>query len=98
MAQVISVSANTAAYVADNLRILNRPQKTTSVKEAIEELARRRAEDQGIQSSPALATAVKPAALALFFMNLNLSRQPHTSLREVKEAYDEQKKEEEAQD
>lgn len=93
MTQVLSVSANTAAYVADNLRVLNRTPRTNTVEESIKALARRlnNGEDHKIYTTSGV---MRPTSLSLYFMTSSLNQQPQANWKQVEDAYEEQAQDE----
>lgn len=67
MTQVLSVSANTAAYALEAVKPSQRVSRRSEVEEAIHELARKAEQGDDFQLR-ALLTAIKPPALTLYFL------------------------------
>lgn len=89
MTQVLSVSANTAAYAHEAAKPAQRAPRRSEVEEAIQELARR-AEQGDDNKLKALMTVIKPPALTLYFLTAASQRhEPQVTIEQAQEAYDE---------
>ncbi|MGV2110794.1 hypothetical protein ACQZ46_05880 [Agrobacterium salinitolerans] len=88
MTQVLSVSANTAAYALEAVKPSQRAPRKTEVEDAIHELARmaERGEDFQLRG---MMTAIKPPALALYFLTVASQRQEQqATLEQAQQAYE----------
>ncbi|MDS7596962.1 hypothetical protein [Agrobacterium tumefaciens] len=89
MTQLLSVSANTAAYALEAHKPLQKVPRKTEVEHAIEELARKAVQGDDFQLK-GLMTVIKPPALTLYFLTVASQRQePQVTLAEAEKAYDE---------
>ncbi len=89
MTQVLSVSANTAAYALEAVKPSPRVPRRSEVEEAIHELARKAENGDDFQLR-ALMTAIKPPALTLYFLtNASQRHEPQATLDQAVEAYEE---------
>lgn len=89
MTQVLSVSANTAAYALEAVKPSQRVARRSEIEEAIHELARK-AEQGNDFRLRGLLTAIKPPALTLYFLTTASERQePQATLEQVVHAYEE---------
>ncbi|TRB02866.1 MULTISPECIES: hypothetical protein [Rhizobium/Agrobacterium group] len=89
MTQVLSVSANTAAYALEAVKPSQRVPRKSEVEEAIHELARKAEHGDDFQLR-ALMTAIKPPALTLYFLTAASQRhEPQATLEQAVEAYEE---------
>ncbi|EGL62752.1 hypothetical protein AGRO_4529 [Agrobacterium sp. ATCC 31749] len=89
MTQVLSVSANTAAYALEAVKPSQRVPRKTEIEDAIHELARKaeRGEDFQLRG---MMTVIKPPALTLYFLTAASQRQePQATLEQAVEAYEE---------
>jgi hypothetical protein len=89
MTQILSVSANTAAYVSEAMKSPGRIPRTTDVEVAIDELARKagQSDDERLK---AILNVVQPPALQIYFLTSSQFNNPKASLAEAKAAYDQQ--------
>lgn len=88
MTQVLSVSANTAAYALEAVKPSQRAPRKTEIEDAIHELARKaeRGEDFQLRG---MMTAIKPPALALYFLTVASQRQEQqATLEQAQQAYE----------
>lgn len=90
MAQVLTVSATTAGYVADSIKSIQRPSRKTEVEQAARELAIRtgNVNDSEIDQPPIV---VQQNALSLHFLTAGQQQNPQATLDEVIEAYEDNK-------
>ncbi|AVH41547.1 hypothetical protein EXN32_16940 [Agrobacterium tumefaciens] len=89
MTQVLSVSANTAAYALEAMKPPQRVPRKSEVEEAIHELARKAENGDDFQLR-GLMTTIKPPALTLYFLIASSQRQePQATLEQAVEAYEE---------
>ena len=89
MTQVLSVSANTAAYALEAVKPSQRVPRKTEVEEAIHALARKAEQGDDFQLK-GFMTAIKPPALTLYFLTTASQRQePQATLEQAVEAYEE---------
>ena len=89
MTQVLSVSANTAAYALEAVKPSQRVSRRSEVEEAIHELARKAEQGDDFQLR-ALLTAIKPPALTLYFLTSASNRNAsQTTLDQAVQAYEE---------
>ncbi len=89
MTQVLSVSANTAAYALEAVKPSQRVPRKSEVEEAIHELARKAENGDDFQLR-GLMTAIKPPALTLYFLTTASQRhEPQATLDQAVEAYEE---------
>jgi len=89
MTQVLSVSANTAAYALEAVKPSQRVSRRSEVEEAIHELARKAEQGDDFQLR-ALLTAIKPPALTLYFLTSASHRNARqTTLDQAVQAYEE---------
>ena len=89
MTQVLSVSANTAAYALEAMKPPQRVPRKSEVEEAIHELARKAEHGDDFQLR-GLMTAIKPPALTLYFLIASSHRHaPQATLEQAVEAYEE---------
>lgn len=89
MTQVLSVSANTAAYALEAMKPPQRVPRKSEVEEAIHELARKAEHGDDFQLR-GLMTAIKPPALTLYFLIASSQRhEPQATLEQAVEAYEE---------
>ncbi|KAA3504161.1 hypothetical protein DXM27_02540 [Rhizobium rhizogenes] len=89
MTQVLSVSANTAAYALEAVKPPQRVPRRTEVEEEIHALARKAENGDDFQLR-ALMTAIKPPALTLYFLTAASQRhEPQATLEQAVEAYEE---------
>jgi len=89
MTQVLSVSANTAAYALEAVKPSQRVPRRSEVEEAIHELARK-AENSDDFQLRGMMTVIKPPALTLYFLIASSQRQePQATLEQAVEAYEE---------
>ncbi|MBD9387813.1 hypothetical protein HGO37_00295 [Rhizobium sp. CG4] len=95
MTQVLSISANTAAYAMEALKPAQREPKKTVVEEAIHALARR-VEQGSDQQLRALINVVKPPSLALYFLTSSHHQNPQATYEQVQEAYEDNESKHEA--
>lgn len=84
MVQVVTVSANTAAYAAEALKPSARVSGVSPSEKTVQALAAE-AEKNGDFAQRALMNVVQPPALALFF--LTAERQPDNTLRRAQQEY-----------
>ena len=84
MTQVVTVSANTAAFAAEPLKPSARVSGTTPSEKTIQALAAE-ARQSGDLEQRALLNVVQPPALALFF--LTVERQPGNTLLRAEQEY-----------
>lgn len=84
MVQIVTVSANTAAYAAEALRPSARVSGVSPSEKTIHALAAE-ARKSGDFEQKALANVVQPPALALFF--LTAERQPDNTLLRAQQEY-----------
>lgn len=87
MTQVLSISANTAAYASEAMKPPGRVPRTTDVEMAIDELARKavQSDDQRLK---AILNVVRPPALQIYFLTASQRANPQATLDEAKAAYD----------
>ena len=88
MTQVLSVSANTAAYALEAVKPSQRVPRKTEIEDAIHELARKaeRGEDFQLRG---MMTVIKPPALALYFLTVASQRQEQqATLEQTQQAYE----------
>ncbi|MBW9067404.1 hypothetical protein [Agrobacterium pusense] len=89
MTQVLSVSANTAAYALEAVKPSQRVPRRSEVEEAIHELARK-AENSDDFQLRGMMTVIKPPALTLYFLTVASQHQePQATLEQAVEAYEE---------
>jgi len=89
MTQVLSVSANTAAYALEAVKPSQRVPRRTEVEEAIHELARKAEHGDDFQLR-SLMTAITPPALTLYFLTVASQRhERQATLDQAVEAYEE---------
>lgn len=89
MTQVLSVSANTAAYALEAVKPSQRVPRKSEVEEAIHELARKAEGGDDFQLR-GMMTVIKPPALTLYFLTVASQRhEPQTTLEQAVEAYEE---------
>ena len=86
MVQVVTVSANTAAYAMEPIKPPQRVSRSTYVEEYARQV-RERAEESNDFRLRALANIVQPPALSLFFLSAGQRRIEQATLREAIEAY-----------
>lgn len=88
MTQVLSVSANTAAYALEAVKPSQRVPRRSEVEEAIHELARKAEQGDDFRLR-GLLTAIKPPALTLYFLtSASQQRQPQMTLDQAVQAYE----------
>lgn len=95
MVQVVTVSANTAAYAAEGLRPSARVSGVSPSEKTVQALAAE-AEKSGDFERKAILNVVQPPALSLFF--LTAERQPDNTLRRAQQEYLEMLEEQRAED
>jgi hypothetical protein len=88
MAQVLSVSATTAAYASEATKPIQRVSKRSEVEQAIHELAKKAEMGDDFQLK-ALMTVVRPPSLALYFLTASQHQNPQVTLEQAQEAYEE---------
>ncbi|PZU85821.1 MAG: hypothetical protein DI528_11130 [Shinella sp.] len=86
MAQIVTVSANTAAYAMEPIKPPQRVSRTTYVEEYARDVMDK-AEESNDFRLRALANIAQPPALALFFLSAGQRRIEQSSVRETIEAY-----------
>jgi hypothetical protein len=84
MVQIVTVSANTAAYAAEALRPSARVSGVSPSEKTVQALAAE-AEKSGDFERQAILNVVQPPALSLFF--LTAERQPDNTLRHAQQEY-----------
>jgi hypothetical protein len=84
MVQVVTVSANTAAYAAEGLKPSARVSGVSPSEKTVQALAAE-AEKSGDFERKAILNVVQPPALSLFF--LTAERQPDNTLRRAQQEY-----------
>ena len=84
MVQIITVSANTAAYAAEGLKPSARVSGVSPSEKTVQALAAE-AEKSGDFERKAILNVVQPPALSLFF--LTAERQPDNTLRRAHQEY-----------
>jgi hypothetical protein len=84
MVQVVTVSANTAAYAAEGLRPSARVSGVSPSEKTVQALAAE-AEKSGDFERKAILNVVQPPALSLFF--LTAERQPDGTLKRAQHEY-----------
>jgi hypothetical protein len=89
MTQVLSVSANTAAYVSEAMKPPGRTPRTTDVEVAIDELARKAGQSDDVRLK-AILNVVRPPALQIYFLTASQYDNPKATLAEAQAAYDQQ--------
>ena len=85
MVQVVTVSANTAAYAAEPLKASARVSGSSPSEQTIKALAAETRKNGDFQQK-ALLNVVQPPALALFFLTAEKD-QPQTTLDMARAAY-----------
>ena len=85
MVQVVTVSANTAAYAAEPLKASARVSGSSPSEQTIKALAAQ-ARKSGDFQQKALMNLVQPPALALFFLTAE-QQQPQTTLEMARQEY-----------
>ncbi|MBO9654301.1 MAG: hypothetical protein J7562_08230 [Agrobacterium tumefaciens] len=89
MTQVLSVSANTAAYALEAVKPSQRVPRKSEVEDAIHELARNAERGDDFQLR-GMMTVIKPPALTLYFLTVASQRnEPQATLEQAVEAYEE---------
>lgn len=90
MSQIVTVSANAAAYAAEPLRPSARVSGS-SAAETLELVRQERRKADRRQSQQQVTHVVGSAAMSLFFLNAGAQRPnlPQTTLQEAEEAYSE---------
>ena len=88
MAQVLSVSATTAAYASEATKPIQRVPRRTDIEQAIHELAKKAESGDDLQLK-ALMTVVRPPSLALYFLTASQHHNPQATLEQAQEAYEE---------
>jgi hypothetical protein len=87
MAQVLTVSANTAAYVSEANKPPIKVPRSSFVEENVNAFAKEALESGDFQLR-AIVNVIQPPALALFFLTAgNDEAPPQVTLQEAKEAY-----------
>jgi hypothetical protein len=84
MVQIVTVSANTAAYAAEALRPSARVSGVSPSEKTVQAMAAE-AEKSGDFERKAILNVVQPPALSLFF--LTAERQPDNTLRHAQQEY-----------
>lgn len=84
MVQIVTVSANTAAYAAEGLKPSARVSGVSPSEKTVQALAAE-AEKSGDFERKALLNVVQPPALSLFF--LTAERQPDHTLKRAQHEY-----------
>lgn len=84
MVQIVTVSANTAAYAAEGLKPSARVSGVSPSEKTVQALAAE-AEKSGDFERKALLNVVQPPALSLFF--LTAERQPDNTLKRAQQEY-----------
>ncbi len=88
MTQVLSVSANTAAYALEAVKPSQRVPRKSEVEEAIHELARKAEGGDDFQLR-GMMTVIKPPALTLYFLTVASQRQEQqATLEQAQKAYE----------
>ncbi len=90
MVQVLTVSATTAAFVADSIKSVQRAPRKMEIEQAARELARKTGKSDESQLSQMVAVVSQPA-LSLHFLTAGKHQNPQATLEEVIEAYEENK-------
>ncbi|MDB5553731.1 MAG: hypothetical protein JWL86_3715 [Rhizobium sp.] len=85
MVQVVTVSANTAAFAAEPLRASARVSGSSPSEQTVKALAAE-ARKSGDLQQRALLNVVQPPALALFFLTADQNR-PQTTLEMARQEY-----------
>ncbi|MDI7863267.1 hypothetical protein MRS76_15015 [Rhizobiaceae bacterium n13] len=88
MTQVVTVSANTAAYAMETLKPSQRVSGNTLQYEQTRMLHEEAAKSTD-NHVKALVNVIKPPSLALYFLTSGSSHQRQASLKEVMDAYNE---------
>ncbi|MFA7416718.1 MAG: hypothetical protein WC048_19805 [Rhizobium sp.] len=86
MTQVVSVSANTAAYAMEAVKPPQRTPRGSFVEETIRAFAENAAASEDFQLR-ALVNVVQPPALALYFLTATQTKTEQATLKETLEAY-----------
>lgn len=86
MTQVLSVSANTAAYASEAIKPPMRVSRHTDVEIAINELARKANQSDDVRLK-AILSVVKPPALSLYFLTAGREHNHQATLDEASSAY-----------
>lgn len=87
MAQVLSVSATTAAYASEATKPIQRVPRRSDVEQAIHELAKKAEMGDDVKLK-ALMTVVRPPSLALYFLTASQHQNPQATLEQAQEAYE----------
>ena len=86
MTQVVTVSAQTAAYAMEPVKPPQRVSRATYVEEHTRVLAQQAALSEDLRLR-ALVNVVQPPALALYFLTSTQARYEQATLKETIEAY-----------
>lgn len=87
MTQVVSVSANTAAYAMEAVKPPQRTPRSSFVEETIRAFAENAANGEDFKLR-ALVNVVQPPALALYFLTASQTKTEQATLKETLEAYE----------
>ena len=86
MTQVVTVSANTAAYAMEPVKPPQRVARQTYVEEHTRTFAEKAAQSEDLRLR-ALMTVVQPPALALYFLTASQQQLEQATLKQTIDAY-----------
>lgn len=86
MTQVVTVSANTAAYAMEPIKPPQRVSRSSYVEDHTRVLAEKAARGDDLRLR-ALVSVVQPPALALYFLTSSQERLEQATLKDTIEAY-----------